>query len=457
MCIAFSVAELVSAYPTAGALYFTVSRLAPKEWVPLISWIVAWLNLLGQLAGAASSNYGSAQILLAAIQMAGKYTEAADGSVVFNYVPSNDTTVWIMILLCIFVGLVNSLPTYWIGKVTGSFVFFHAVVIISCSIALLVVTQPKHDATYVFTHVESSSGWQPPGWSFLFGFLSVSWGMTGYDATAHIIEEIKRPELRAPWAIVGAFGTMYFMGFLFNIVLSFCMKDPARLLASVQPVAMLFFYALGQKGGVVYTICAFIILQFGSISAVQSAARTVFAFSRDGLLPGSKIWVRVERRTQIPLLAVWFCTFWCIAIGLIGLGSYVAVGGLFSVTAIALDWSYCIPILCKVMFGKFEPGPWNLGRAGYYINIFACLWTLFVSVIFVLPIQLPVTASNMNYASAYLALILVFAGTYWLLGARKYYKGPLIETGTMQDEYPDRSGGRDMEYERLVLEQQQIT
>lgn len=38
MCIACSVAELVSAYPTSGGLYFTISRLAPGPWVPSISW-----------------------------------------------------------------------------------------------------------------------------------------------------------------------------------------------------------------------------------------------------------------------------------------------------------------------------------------------------------------------------------------------------------------------------------
>lgn len=38
MCIACSVAELVSAYPTSGGLYFTISRLAPKPWVASISW-----------------------------------------------------------------------------------------------------------------------------------------------------------------------------------------------------------------------------------------------------------------------------------------------------------------------------------------------------------------------------------------------------------------------------------
>lgn len=68
MCIACSVAELVSAYPTCGGLYYTVSRLAPRKWVPSISWFVGWINVLGQIAGVASSEYGSAQILLAAVR-----------------------------------------------------------------------------------------------------------------------------------------------------------------------------------------------------------------------------------------------------------------------------------------------------------------------------------------------------------------------------------------------------
>jgi len=68
-------------------------------------------------------------------------------------------------------------------------VVFHVLVLVSCSIALLVMQKDKHSANYVFTHVESKSGWTPTGFSFLFGFLSVSWTMTDYDATAHITEE----------------------------------------------------------------------------------------------------------------------------------------------------------------------------------------------------------------------------------------------------------------------------
>jgi amino acid transporter len=107
----------------------------------------------------------------------------------FNYTITTNATIGVMAALTVLTGVVNSLSTYWMEKMTKTYVIFHVLVLVSCSIALLVMTKPKHDASYVFTDVDSTSGWSPVGFSFLFGFLSVSWTMTDYDATAHITEE----------------------------------------------------------------------------------------------------------------------------------------------------------------------------------------------------------------------------------------------------------------------------
>ncbi|KAJ5081141.1 hypothetical protein N7456_013379 [Penicillium angulare] len=419
MCIACSVAELVSAYPTAGGLYFTISRMAPNKWVPSISWVTGWLNLLGQVAGVASSEYGAAQMLLAAVSMSRD----------FKYTISTDTTVGVMAALTVSTGLVNSLSTYWMEKMTKFYVIFHTAVIVACAIALLVLTEDKHDAEYVFTHVESSSGWQPIGFSWLFGFLSVSWTMTDYDATAHITEEISEPEKKAPWAISTAMLFTYVLGFLFNIVLCFCMGDPTSILNSKmqQPVAQIFYNSLGKGGGMFFTIAALIIIKFVTFTAMQSLGRTVFAFARDRLVPFSNVWTKVSPWTGTPLYAVWISVFFCIAINLIGLGSYTAIDGIFTLCSIALDWSYCIPILCKLFFGNFQPGPWHMGPLGPFVNAWACLWTLFVSIIFVLPTDMPVKPDNMNYSSVYVVAVLLFALIYWFIRGKAVYTGPVTE------------------------------
>ncbi|RMZ91401.1 hypothetical protein DV736_g1363, partial [Chaetothyriales sp. CBS 134916] len=438
MCIACSVAELVSAYPTCGGLYYTVSRLTPRQWVPSISWITGWLNLLGQVAGVASSEYGSAQILLAAVSISRD----------FNWSPSDNTTVGVMAALTVFCGLVNSLSTYWMEKMTKTYVIFHFGVLIACAVSLLAVTKDKHDASYVFTHVESNSGWEPVGWSFLFGFLSVSWTMTDYDATAHITEEINDPEIKAPWAISLAMGFTYVLGFLFNIVLVFCMGNPTDILASpiAQPVIQIYYNSLGKSASIFFAVAAFLVLQFVCFTATQALARTVFAFSRDKLVPGSSLWTKVAPLTGTPILAVWFSVFWCIAINLIGLGSYTAIAGVFNVCAIALDWSYVIPIACKLLFNRFEPGPWTMGPVSKFVNAWACIWTLFVSIIFILPTVRPVTAQNMNYAIAFLAAIFIAAAVWWYAGGRKWYTGPIVEAEI--EEIEGENGNRDPSLEK---------
>jgi len=194
----------------------------------------------------------------------------------------------------------------------------------------------------------------------------------------------------------------YVFGWLFTIVLCFTMGDisgPNGILESSieQPVAQIFYNVLGKSGGIAFTVFAIIIIKFVTFTAMQALGRTVFAFSRDRLVPGSTLWTKILPLTGTPILAVWISVFFCIAINLIGLGSYTAIAGVFNVCAIALDWSYVIPIFCKIMWSQnFTPGPWHMGKIGYFVNGYACLWTLFVSIIFVMPTARPTTAENVR-------------------------------------------------------------
>jgi amino acid transporter len=197
----------------------------------------------------------------------------------------------------------------------------------------------------------------------------------------------------------------WIFGWLYNIVLCFVMGNVLgedSILASPlqQPVAQIFYNVLGKTGAIFYTLCAFVILKFGNFAAMQSLARTIFALSRDRLLPYSNIWIKILPRTGTPIVAVWLAVVVAICINLIGLGSYTAIAGVFNVCAIALDWSYCIPIICKLLYGRFVPGPWHLGKFSRIVNGIACVWTAFLSIIFLMPTVLPVTGENVRSASS---------------------------------------------------------
>ncbi|KUI74162.1 hypothetical protein VM1G_10019 [Cytospora mali] len=424
MCLALSISEVASAYPTSGAMYFTIKYLAPEKYVPIIAWIDGWLNLIGQICGSASSSYGASQMLLSAVSIGSDFT----------YYPTQGHIIGTMAALSIFHATVNCLNTAWLAKIARTYAIVHIAVLFACCVTLLVLQKNKNSASYVFTEVTPDSGWTPPGFSFLFGFLSVAWTMTDYDAAAHIAEETKNPAVTVPTAISSALGFTYVVGWLFNIVLAFCMgpldltsDDPSKnILASSieQPVVQIYYNVMGKGASIFFAVAAFIIMNFVCITALQAGSRTIWAFSRDEMIPGSKIWHKIWKKTDTPVLAVWLYTLICILINLIGLGSYITIAAIFNVCAIALDWSYCIPILCKLFFNKFERGPWHLGRASPFINAYACCWTAFVSVIFLFPTVMPVTADSMNYAVVILAFVFLVSMSYWFIAGKKYYVGP---------------------------------
>lgn len=68
-----------------------------------------------------------------------------------------------------------------------------------------------------------------------------------------------------------------------------------------------------------------------------------------------------------------------------------------------------------------------MGRFSWWVNAYAVVWTLFASVIFILPTVKPISADTMNYAIAFLGAILLFSAVFWYIGGRKYYTGPMIE------------------------------
>lgn len=415
MTIALSVAELVSSYPTSGGLYYTCSRVFPPKIAPFMCWIDGWLNLLGQISGVASTDYGAAQMLLSAVSM------GTD----FKYVPTANHAVGVMAAILVLHGLISSLPTKYIERITKFYVVFHYSVLVAGAVALLAKTSPKHDATYVFTNVEANTGWSPVGWSWLLGLLSPSWVMTDYDATSHLCEELADPARIAPWAIAMALGSTYVLGFMYMIVLCFCMGDPSLIMQQSQPVAMIYYNSLGKSGGIAFTVFMFVVANFVGITALQAASRTVWAQARDEMFPwASKYLYRVTTLTKTPTIAVVVSTVLCIAINLIALGSTETINAIFNVCAIALDVSYCIPIAGKILFPKLNrKGPWNLGRFSFAVNSWACMWTAFVTIVFFMPTEMPVTAQNMNYAVVFFVSVIVASILCWYAGGSKY-KGP---------------------------------
>ncbi|KAJ3078645.1 hypothetical protein HDU99_000456, partial [Rhizoclosmatium hyalinum] len=161
-------------------------------------------------------------------------------------------------------------------------------------------------------------------------------------------------------------------------------------------------------------------------------SRMVFAFARDGGLPFSGFFAKMNAKLQVPVNSVWIIIFISMLMGLLNLASATAVNAIFSLATIAMDWSYAITIMYKIYYChirksiQFVPGPFNMGPTlGLIINTIAVVWTAFVSIILILPPFVPVTKDTMNYAGPITVAVMFLSMIWYFVDARKWYMGPL--------------------------------
>ncbi|OJJ51420.1 hypothetical protein ASPZODRAFT_56915 [Penicilliopsis zonata CBS 506.65] len=424
MCIGSSVAELVSAYPTAGGMYFVTKYVVPESQVPLFSWVQGWCNLLGQTAGVSSVAYSVSQMILACVSL---NSDFQDGT--YAYSPTALQTVILAIgLLCI-MGVICSLSTKTLHRIILWFAPINISGTIAICIALLYLTPDKQSATWVFTHVTDGSGWGSKTFSFLLGFISVAWTMTDYDGTTHMSEETHDAAVRGPVAIRTAVLVSGLFGWMLTVSICFCLNDFEGILQSPTglPAAQIFFNAGGKTGGTIMWAFATLIQFFTGCSAMLADTRMAYAFARDEALPFSSFLSKVNQYTHTPVNAVWFVVFFSVCLNCIAIGSTETATAIFNVTAPALDLSYVSVILAHQIYKskvKFIEGPFTLGAWGTPINMVSIIWVLFISTVLFFPTTVPVTAENMNYAICVAAFIAIFALLWWFISARRKYTGP---------------------------------
>ncbi|KAF2088567.1 amino acid transporter [Saccharata proteae CBS 121410] len=425
MCIASSVAELVSAYPTAGGMYFVTKYVVPPEQVAIWAWIIGWCNFLGQAGGVASLAYTISQMILAAAVM--NSTQSDNGT--YSFTPTALQTVLLAILILCLFGVICSLTTKSLHKIVLWFAPINILASISICIALLVLTPDKQSAKWVFTEFTDGSGWGSKGFSFLLGFLSVAWTMTDYDGTTHMSEETHDAAVRGPVAIRMAVLVSGIIGWMLTVTFCFCLNDYDGIVNSATglPVAQIFLNAGGRTGGTVMWFFVILVQFFTGCSAMLANARMAYAFARDDALPFSGFWSKVNRLTGTPINAVWLVVIFCSCLNCIGIGSTLTTVAIFNITAPALDLSYIAVIIAHRVYEhrvQFIEGPFTLGRWSKPINTIAVTWVIFISVILFFPTTRPVTPANMNYAICVAGFIALFSLSWWWIGARKKYTGP---------------------------------
>ncbi|HEX4046902.1 MAG TPA: amino acid permease, partial [Elusimicrobiota bacterium] len=363
MTVALSMAELASSYPTAGALYHWSSFLGGRE----LGWFTACFNTIGQFAILAGIDWGLAGFLVALA--GGNLTRALTLEVFAGLLLSH--------------AILNHLGIRVVSWLNDFSAWYHMAVVLFILVVLGIkgFAQP---VSFLFKFGKADS--YSPSYSFIIGLLLAQWTLTGYDASAHVSEETRDPRRAAPWGIFVAVVVSVVFGFLMLSAITLSIPDLAQATAfGDDALARILTLRLGPGMGttLVGLICG--AMWLCGLATMTSASRMVYAFSRDGGLPGHQLWARISPRFRTPANAIWGLAAFALLIAVL-VKEYSAV---LSIAVIALYISYGLPIAARLWSrlrgDAGEIGPWNLGRWSGPVAVTALLWIAAICVVFILP------------------------------------------------------------------------
>lgn len=420
MFVALGMAEIVSAIPTSGGPYFWAAILAPHDKAPLVSWTTGWFNLLGQVAVTTAITFGCAQLISTTATVNGAYT------------PTAGKTVGIYAALLVSHGTLNTFGVGILRYLNNTSVILHSVGVTCFAIAVLAKAPTHQTAKFVFASFYDGTG--DPGWSAraspayvaVCGILIGQYTITGYDASAHLSEETQNAAWNAPLGVLMSVGVSAVFGWFLVVSLLFSIQDFQGTVNSTigQPVVQILVDIFGNSGAIALMTLVILCVWHAGLFSMTSNSRMMFAFSRDGGLP--HFFNHVDPRLQSPIRTIWLAATLSFLLAVPSLGSTVAFSAATSIATIGLYISYGIPILMGMIYPKsFQKGPFNLGFASRIIALIAVGWICFLTIIFCLPAQNPVTSQTLNYTPVAVGIVAAWAFGSWFLWARKWFTGPI--------------------------------
>lgn len=462
LAVAASMAEIASAYPTAGGLYFWAFRLGGRGW----AWTTAWLNMIGQVAITAGID------IAAAIYLIGATTRIlglpADAHVpLFGSATNWYFQLFVMVLILIPQIAVNLWGIRLTARLSDLSVWWHIGGVFLIAVLLTFLGRHHNPLSFLFS-------WQPvpgalasastlavgdlavpsplfrllPGLAalyaaapalllFVLSLLQAQWTYTGYDASAHMAEETVMARRNSAWGIVLSVLVSAVAGYVMLMILTWCIPrgDVAATANDPYPVLFIVYDNLPAVFANAIAIVIGVAMWLCGVASVTSMGRMWYAFARDDGMPGARWLKRVGGKHHTPVTAILVTSALSVAICLYAAAWFVVT----SISTICLYLAYGIPIYLNFRNRRRGRGetvtpavaPWNLGRWSPAVNAVAIAWIAVITVIFMLP-------PNELVLWTMIALA-VLAAALWLVEARRKFRGPSQPMPTRSASPPEPS------------------
>lgn len=414
LVVALSLGQIASAYPTAGGLYHWSSILGGRGW----GWATAWINLLGLIFVVASVNVG-VFLLFRDLVWVGVFGQDVSGWGIQHQIIGVTAITVAQALINHFGIRLTTLLTDF----SGYLILVVAVVLTAMFLIWGATFDLSRLTTFVNNTGEPGGGYVPEPRTaiiaFLVGLLYPLYTITGFDASAHTSEETHDARRAVPRGMIHS--VFWSLVFGFAMAVSFVLASP-DLAATAKdggnawfnlfnnlPAPQLLKDVIAISIVVANFICA--------LAGLTSTSRMIFAFARDGGLPGSSLWRTVSPTWRTPVHAIWLGAVLAVAATLYS----PAFAALAAGCALFLYVSYAMPVAAGLLaegktwteFGPFRLGIWSKPLA--LVTIAGVLVLMYAG------IQPPFDIL-INYAIGLVVLLVVL----WFGLESRRFKGPPI-------------------------------
>ncbi|KAK3116715.1 hypothetical protein LTR53_002624 [Teratosphaeriaceae sp. CCFEE 6253] len=420
--VAACIAELASAIPSAGGVYHWASVTPGPRWGRIVGFYAGYWNWLGWTLGGASIASVAGNIF---VQM---YAAHHPDLVVqpWHIFLASVIIAW---LACFLVCFGNRLMPHLNG--IGIFITVAGVFIT----IIIVAAMPGHGgrpahatSAFIWSEWQDTGLGYPKGFVFVAGMLNGAFAVGTPDAVTHLAEEIPNPGLNIPKAIALQMAIGFITGFFYLIAVLYAINDFDALSESPFPIAEIYRQATqsaaGESGLLVLMLLAILLTL---VCTFITSGRVLWTLGRDNATPLPKVVTKINKRLGMPFNATIICGVLMTIILCIYVGNTTAFNALVGAFVLLSSSSYIAAILPNLLTGRKNIiyGSFHMkGALGFIMNIIACVYMIVWFVIYSFPAALPVTAPTMNWSSLIWGGLTVLVTLWWLVSARKGYKGP---------------------------------
>ncbi|KAF8212888.1 amino acid/polyamine transporter I [Mycena galopus ATCC 62051] len=437
--VSLAMAELGSAAPTAGGLYYWTFMFSSPKYRKILCWLVGYVNTASYISGMSSVDWSVATQIMAAANI------GTDGA----FVATNAQVYGVYCALLVIHAVMASLATKVIARLQHFFVFLNLALFLVVIIALPVATPKElhNSAAFAFGHFQNTSGWGN-GFAFILSFLAPAWTVGGYDTVVHISEEARNASRAVPFAMISETVLISVLGWIVNIVLALYIgNDLDSIIGNPigQPMATIFFNSFGKAGTLVIWALIIITLWMSGMDFLVAGSRQVFAFSRDQALPLSGWLYNINPQTKTPVHAVVFLAVMAILLGLLSFAGPLAISAVFTVLIACQYLCFTAPIIARWVGGqKFVPGPFNLGLLSAPVSFIASAYMIFIILVFMFPAIPGPTSHSMNYTVVVVGGTVILSLGYYFFpkyGGRYWFTGPVGTIGQVLTHVGEKDSG----------------